>query len=106
MSTTITVNGHVDQDSKPEQKKKWLHDSGRAGYPQSPDYDSSTSRLNPDEMFVKHPVTEIGAIRQKLRADADAKQEDLRSMVGVENVIGMFFTHHPQLFQLHDHPNV
>ncbi|KAI0082081.1 hypothetical protein K474DRAFT_1694424 [Panus rudis PR-1116 ss-1] len=35
-----------------------------------------------DELFVKHSVAEVRAIQQKLRADADAKQQELRAMVG------------------------
>ncbi|CAL1695010.1 unnamed protein product [Somion occarium] len=37
---------------------------------------------NPDELFVKHTVAEVKGIQQKLRHDADAKQQELRVMVG------------------------
>ncbi|KAL6310178.1 hypothetical protein BKA93DRAFT_814474 [Sparassis latifolia] len=38
--------------------------------------------LNPDELFAKYSVAEMKAVQQRLRADADAKQEELRLMVG------------------------
>ncbi|KZT61526.1 hypothetical protein CALCODRAFT_364531 [Calocera cornea HHB12733] len=38
--------------------------------------------MDPDEVFVKHTVPEVKAIRTKLKNDADAKQEELRLMVG------------------------
>ncbi|KAF9567030.1 hypothetical protein CPC08DRAFT_65181 [Agrocybe pediades] len=38
--------------------------------------------LSPDELFTKHTVSEVKAVQQRLRADADAKQEELRLMVG------------------------
>ncbi|KAJ4485836.1 hypothetical protein J3R30DRAFT_3283683 [Lentinula aciculospora] len=38
--------------------------------------------MDPDELFVKHNISEIKIIQQRLRADADAKQEELRLMVG------------------------
>ncbi|GBE77732.1 hypothetical protein SCP_0106140 [Sparassis crispa] len=41
--------------------------------------------LNPDELFAKYSVAEMKAVQQRLRADADAKQEELRLMVGVGN---------------------
>ncbi|KAI0347787.1 hypothetical protein BDW22DRAFT_1319545 [Trametopsis cervina] len=37
---------------------------------------------DPDELFTKHTVAEVKAIQHRLRADADAKQEELRLMVG------------------------
>ncbi|KAL1738019.1 hypothetical protein HDZ31DRAFT_70491 [Schizophyllum fasciatum] len=36
--------------------------------------------LDPDELFAKHTISEVRAIQQRLRADADAKQEELRLM--------------------------
>ncbi|KAL1683766.1 Vps51/Vps67 domain-containing protein [Schizophyllum commune] len=38
--------------------------------------------LDPDELFTKHTISEVKAIQTRLRADADAKQEELRLMVG------------------------
>ncbi|KDR85455.1 hypothetical protein GALMADRAFT_132149 [Galerina marginata CBS 339.88] len=38
--------------------------------------------LSPDELFTKHTVSEVKAVQQRLRADAEAKQEELRLMVG------------------------
>ncbi|ESK98208.1 vps51 vps67 domain-containing protein [Moniliophthora roreri MCA 2997] len=47
---------------------------------------SSSSKLpedlDPDELFTKHTVSEVRVIQQRLRHDADAKQEELRQMVG------------------------
>ncbi|KAI0803332.1 hypothetical protein BC629DRAFT_1283940 [Irpex lacteus] len=37
---------------------------------------------DPDELFAKHTVSEVKAIQQRLRGDAEAKQEELRLMVG------------------------
>ncbi|KIP05345.1 hypothetical protein PHLGIDRAFT_128964 [Phlebiopsis gigantea 11061_1 CR5-6] len=37
---------------------------------------------DPDELFAKHTVAEVKVIQQRLHADADAKQEELRLMVG------------------------
>ncbi|KAF9535657.1 hypothetical protein CPB83DRAFT_913079 [Crepidotus variabilis] len=38
--------------------------------------------LTPEELFTKQTVTEIKAVQRRLSADADAKQEELRLMVG------------------------
>ncbi|KJA28288.1 hypothetical protein HYPSUDRAFT_74168 [Hypholoma sublateritium FD-334 SS-4] len=38
--------------------------------------------LSPDELFTKHTVSEVRAVQQRLKTDADAKQEELRLMVG------------------------
>ncbi|KAF9015630.1 hypothetical protein BDQ17DRAFT_1418679 [Cyathus striatus] len=43
-------------------------------------YPNGHSGLDPDELFTKHTVLEVKAVQQKLRADADAKQEELRLM--------------------------
>ncbi|KAJ7786502.1 hypothetical protein B0H16DRAFT_1657777 [Mycena metata] len=43
---------------------------------------TDTSELDPDELFAKYTVTEVKFAQQRLRADADAKQEELRLMVG------------------------
>ncbi|KAF8216035.1 hypothetical protein K438DRAFT_1799963 [Mycena galopus ATCC 62051] len=40
------------------------------------------SELDPDELFTKYTVAEVKFAQQRLRADADAKQEELRLMVG------------------------
>ncbi|KAK7695274.1 hypothetical protein QCA50_002464 [Cerrena zonata] len=40
------------------------------------------STVDPDELFVRHTVTEVKAIQHKFRNDADAKQQELRLMVG------------------------
>ncbi|KAF5323366.1 hypothetical protein D9611_005665 [Ephemerocybe angulata] len=38
--------------------------------------------VNPDELFSRYSVAEVKAIQQRLRTDADVKQEELRLMVG------------------------
>ncbi|KAH9486511.1 Conserved oligomeric Golgi complex subunit 1 [Psilocybe cubensis] len=38
--------------------------------------------LTPDELFTRQTVSEVRAVQQRLRADAEAKQEELRLMVG------------------------
>ncbi|EJD03576.1 uncharacterized protein FOMMEDRAFT_145857 [Fomitiporia mediterranea MF3/22] len=38
--------------------------------------------LDPDELFEKHTVHEVKSILHRLRSDVDAKQEELRMMVG------------------------
>ncbi|KAJ7225342.1 Vps51/Vps67 domain-containing protein [Mycena pura] len=43
---------------------------------------NGTSELDPDELFTKCTVAEVKFAQQRLRADADAKQEELRLMVG------------------------
>ncbi|CAK5280282.1 unnamed protein product [Mycena citricolor] len=40
------------------------------------------SELDPDELFTKRTIAEVKVAQNKLRADADAKQEELRLMVG------------------------
>ncbi|KAK7064081.1 hypothetical protein R3P38DRAFT_2492769 [Favolaschia claudopus] len=43
---------------------------------------TDVSELDPDELFTRHTVAEVKVVQQRLRADADAKQEELRLMVG------------------------
>ncbi|EGN93152.1 hypothetical protein SERLA73DRAFT_116291 [Serpula lacrymans var. lacrymans S7.3] len=38
--------------------------------------------LSPDELYTKHTIPEVKAVQLQLRADAEAKQEELRVMVG------------------------
>ncbi|KAF5388598.1 hypothetical protein D9757_004649 [Collybiopsis confluens] len=38
--------------------------------------------MDPDELFRKHNIAEIKLLQRRLRTDADAKQEELRLMVG------------------------
>ncbi|KII94092.1 hypothetical protein PLICRDRAFT_415757 [Plicaturopsis crispa FD-325 SS-3] len=38
--------------------------------------------LDPEELFTKYPISEVRSIQQRLRADAEDKQEELRLMVG------------------------
>ncbi|KAF8581650.1 hypothetical protein K439DRAFT_1618864 [Ramaria rubella] len=40
------------------------------------------NQVDPDDLFIRFTIPEIKAIQSKLRADADAKQEELRLMVG------------------------
>ncbi|KAG5647782.1 hypothetical protein DXG03_008505 [Asterophora parasitica] len=44
--------------------------------------DSQGAMVNPDELFAKQTISEVKFVQQRLRADADAKQEELRLMVG------------------------
>ncbi|RPD55909.1 hypothetical protein L227DRAFT_509454 [Lentinus tigrinus ALCF2SS1-6] len=43
---------------------------------------ANLSDVDPDELFTRHTVSEVKTVQQRLRADADAKQEELRLMVG------------------------
>lgn len=45
-------------------------------------HDDTVGQLDPDNMFAKYSVSEMRAVQHRLRADADAKQEELRLMVG------------------------
>ncbi|KAI0778364.1 hypothetical protein BD413DRAFT_465008 [Trametes elegans] len=38
--------------------------------------------IDPDDLFARHSVSEIKMVQHRLRAEADAKQEELRLMVG------------------------
>ncbi|CDO72958.1 hypothetical protein BN946_scf185007.g12 [Trametes cinnabarina] len=38
--------------------------------------------IDPDELFTKHTISEIKLVQSRLRAEAEAKQEELRLMVG------------------------
>ncbi|KAJ7070881.1 Vps51/Vps67 domain-containing protein, partial [Mycena amicta] len=40
------------------------------------------SEMDPDALFTKYTIAEVKFAKEKLRADADAKQEELRLMVG------------------------
>ncbi|KAL0951537.1 hypothetical protein HGRIS_008221 [Hohenbuehelia grisea] len=40
------------------------------------------TNLEPDELFAKYTVAEVKLVQQRLREQADAKQEELRLMVG------------------------
>ncbi|KAI1789825.1 hypothetical protein LXA43DRAFT_974094 [Ganoderma leucocontextum] len=42
----------------------------------------NASDIDTDDLFVRHSASEVRMIQQRLRADADAKQEELRLMVG------------------------
>ncbi|KAF5368617.1 hypothetical protein D9758_002268 [Tetrapyrgos nigripes] len=43
---------------------------------------SLTQTMDPDELFSKHTIAEIKQIQHRLSVDANAKQEELRVMVG------------------------
>ncbi|KZP25394.1 hypothetical protein FIBSPDRAFT_1041536 [Athelia psychrophila] len=45
-------------------------------------YQDDDRRVNPDDLFTQRTVAEVKAFQQQLRNDADAKQEELRLMVG------------------------
>jgi len=40
------------------------------------------SHVDPDELFIRYSIPEVKGIQGKLRSEADAKQEELRQMVG------------------------
>ncbi|KIJ26911.1 hypothetical protein M422DRAFT_271943 [Sphaerobolus stellatus SS14] len=40
------------------------------------------SHVDPDDLFIRFTIPEVRTIQARLRADADAKQEELRQMVG------------------------
>ncbi|GJJ09706.1 hypothetical protein Clacol_003930 [Clathrus columnatus] len=44
--------------------------------------DTDFTNVDPDSLFVKYSIFEIKAIQAKLKTEADAKQEELRLMVG------------------------
>ncbi|KAG5650993.1 hypothetical protein H0H81_010293 [Sphagnurus paluster] len=44
--------------------------------------DSQGGHTDPDELFARHTISEVKVVQHQLRADADAKQEELRLMVG------------------------
>ncbi|KAG6837690.1 hypothetical protein H0H93_004966 [Arthromyces matolae] len=44
--------------------------------------DSQYTDVDPDKLFMQYPISEVKFVQQRLRADADAKQEELRLMVG------------------------
>ncbi|TFY52541.1 hypothetical protein EVG20_g10506 [Dentipellis fragilis] len=46
--------------------------------------------LDPDELFTKYTISEVKGVQQRLRSDADAKQEELRLMVGTGHGIATF----------------
>ncbi|KDQ63279.1 hypothetical protein JAAARDRAFT_188871 [Jaapia argillacea MUCL 33604] len=44
--------------------------------------ENNVDDVDPDELFTRHTVAEVKWYQQRLRADAEAKQEELRLMVG------------------------
>ncbi|CCA67689.1 hypothetical protein PIIN_01516 [Serendipita indica DSM 11827] len=44
--------------------------------------DEDLAHIDPDELFVRYSVAQVKSLAAKLSADADAKQEELRLMVG------------------------
>ncbi|TFK36962.1 hypothetical protein BDQ12DRAFT_608918 [Crucibulum laeve] len=59
--------------------------SSHSAYPRSASFSKQTNdalNLDPDELFTKYTVSEVKSVQQRLRRDADAKQEELRLMVG------------------------
>ncbi|KAF8665376.1 hypothetical protein AX16_000395 [Volvariella volvacea WC 439] len=43
---------------------------------------SDVVKINPDELFTRNTILEIRGVQANLRADAEAKREELRLMVG------------------------
>lgn len=48
----------------------------------TPKVEEDLSRVEPDDLFIRFSVSEIKNIQNKLRREADGKQEELRLMVG------------------------
>ncbi|KAJ7040430.1 Vps51/Vps67 domain-containing protein [Mycena alexandri] len=74
----LLANGHVKIEQSPAVEAPPAH-LRRGSVSKLP---TDTSELDPDELFAKYTVAEVKFAQQRLRADADAKQEELRLMVG------------------------
>ncbi|KAK7058383.1 hypothetical protein VNI00_002017 [Paramarasmius palmivorus] len=74
ISTTRKVSASMSSNVAPAMDRSSSHSS------------STSSKLpediDPDELFNKYTVSEVKVVQQRLRRDADAKQEELRQMVG------------------------
>lgn len=108
-SAPAIANGHVSLLPPPEKQTARASRAVSTSVSNAPVNDTPTitsTNVNPDELFTKHTISELKAIQQRLRypslnltfparllnqrlflfviysADADAKQEELRLMVG------------------------
>ncbi|OCH94676.1 hypothetical protein OBBRIDRAFT_74206 [Obba rivulosa] len=71
---TITSPNHANGHARPTLSSSKL-DQILSG-------NGAPSNLDPDELLSKYTISEIKAVQQRLKSDADAKQEELRLMVG------------------------
>ncbi|KAK0456031.1 hypothetical protein EV421DRAFT_1749997 [Armillaria borealis] len=78
-SSTTVANGHAHNAIPPSVSRGG---SSRSSKKLSLSKLPPADELDPDELFTKHTISEVVFVRQQLRADADAKQEELRLMVG------------------------
>ncbi|KAL1951513.1 hypothetical protein VTO73DRAFT_662 [Trametes versicolor] len=80
-------NGSVSFNT-PKRDSNHLGEAARRPTPRtassSQKLDSSVNfnDIDPDDLFTKYTVSEIRTVQHRLRAEADAKQEELRLMVG------------------------
>ncbi|KAI5835989.1 Vps51/Vps67 domain-containing protein [Schizophyllum commune Tattone D] len=86
-ATTIVQNGDVAPPWTPQHVHKpsllqrtTINESRRTASISKAVHEGAAP--DPDELFTKHTISEVKAIQTRLRADADAKQEELRLMVG------------------------
>ncbi|EIN13973.1 hypothetical protein PUNSTDRAFT_58257 [Punctularia strigosozonata HHB-11173 SS5] len=85
-STTSSPSANVASSSTVLSAARAQRKTGPTWPPQSfsvsEDVDHSEPAVTPDELFVRHTVAEVRTIQEKLKADANAKQSELRLMVG------------------------
>ncbi|KAG6910534.1 hypothetical protein DXG01_009953 [Tephrocybe rancida] len=101
-SAPTIANGHVNLPQVPEKQTARANRAASMSVSKLlPVDDSHSADVDPDELFAKHTISEVKFVQQRLRADADAKQEELRLMVGilrsdlesVENGTATFYKH-------------
>ncbi|OJT10057.1 Conserved oligomeric Golgi complex subunit 1 [Trametes pubescens] len=87
-SPEITRRNGSATFSTPKRDSNHLGEAARRSAPRtaslSQKLDSSVNfnDIDPDDLFTKYTVSEIRTVQHRLRAEADAKQEELRLMVG------------------------
>ncbi|KAG6814110.1 hypothetical protein H0H92_002105 [Tricholoma furcatifolium] len=82
-SAPVVANGHASLLQIPEKQVTRTNRSLSVSSTKLPPAErNQNTDVDPDELFSKHTIAEIRFIQQSLRADADAKQEELRLMVG------------------------
>ncbi|RDB29071.1 Conserved oligomeric Golgi complex subunit 1 [Hypsizygus marmoreus] len=83
ISAPAIGNGHINLPQAPEKQATRGNRSISMSVSKVPHLDDTQgAELDPDELFAKHTILEVKFVQQRLRADADAKQEELRLMVG------------------------
>ncbi|KAF8922039.1 hypothetical protein CPB85DRAFT_1265631 [Mucidula mucida] len=86
-SSSSMANGHATKPVSPPMSRDISSPSSRKlSLSKLPSADD----LEPDELFAKYTVSEVKFVQHQLRADADAKQEELRLMVGTVNATATF----------------